>query len=215
MLDILFLGAQGSGKGTQADILASRLGIPHVASGDLLRTAIEQDTPAGKQARVYYDRGELVPDTIMVAMFLERLAQADSARGAILDGFPRTLAQAEALDQALSSVGREVDHVMYLKADPNVLVKRLANRYICRAHQHPYNLITNPPKRPGICDIDGSELYQRSDDTEEAVRRRLEIFFQETLKLLDYYGKKGKVREIDAEQPIPEVTESILRALGI
>ncbi len=212
-MDILLLGAQGSGKGTQADLLAEKLRLPHVASGDLLRAAISYDTPAGQKARPYYDRGELVPDEIMVAMFLERLAQPDCARGVILDGFPRTIAQAEALDKALASFGREVEHVIYLNADPAVLVKRLANRYICREQQHPYNLVTNPPKRPGICDIDGSKLYQRSDDTEEAVRRRLEIFRSETVKLLDYYGAQGKVREINAEQPIQDVTRDILRAL--
>jgi adenylate kinase len=214
-VDILLLGPQGSGKGTQADILAAKLGIPHVASGDLLRAAISHNTSAGQQAREFYDRGELVPDGIMVAMFLERLAEPDCARGVILDGFPRTIAQAEALDKALAPVGRRVDHVIYLKADSQVLVKRLANRYICRANQHPYNLVTNPPKRPGICDIDGSELYQRSDDTEEAVRRRLEIFYSETVRLLDYYGAQGKVREINAEQPIQNVTSDILQALGV
>lgn len=214
-MDILLLGPQGSGKGTQADILAAKLGIPHVASGDLLRAAISHNTSAGQQAREFYDRGELVPDGIMVAMFLERLAEPDCARGVILDGFPRTIAQAEALDKALAPVGRRVDHVIYLKADSQVLVKRLANRYICRANQHPYNLVTNPPKRPGICDIDGSELYQRSDDTEEAVRRRLEIFYSETVRLLDYYGAQGKVREINAEQPIQNVTSDILQALGV
>jgi adenylate kinase len=213
-VDILLLGAQGSGKGTQADILAAKLGIPHVASGDLLRSAMSSNTPAGQKARPFYDRGDLVPDEIMIAMFLERLAEADCARGVVLDGFPRTVAQADALDKALAPLGQGVNHVIYLKADPAVLIKRLANRYICRANQHPYNLVTNPPKRPGICDIDGSELYQRSDDTEEAVRRRLEIFYTETVRLLEYYGKQGKVREIDAEQPIPDVTRDILRALG-
>ncbi|HEY7348830.1 MAG TPA: adenylate kinase [Ktedonobacterales bacterium] len=213
-MDILLLGAQGSGKGTQADALEAKLGIPHVASGDLLRAVISQNTPVGQSARSYYDRGDLVPDEIMVAMFLERLEEPDCAKGVILDGFPRTIAQAEELDKALAALRRGVDHVIYLKADPNVLVKRLANRYICRAHQHPYNLVTNPPKRPGICDIDGSELYQRSDDTEGAVRRRLEIFYSETVRLLDYYGAQGKVREIDAEQPIQAVTRDILQALG-
>jgi len=214
-VDILLLGAQGSGKGTQADLLAAKLGIPHISSGDLLRTAISHNTPAGQKARPYYDRGELVPDEIMIAMFLERLAEPDCARGVILDGFPRTIAQAEELDSALAKSGRGVDHVIYLKADPAVLLKRLANRYICRANQHPYNLVTNPPKRPGICDIDGSELYQRSDDTEEAVRRRLEIFYSQTVKLLEYYGPQGKVREINADQPIQDVTRDILRALGV
>ena len=214
-MDILFVGPQGAGKGTQADILTAKLGMPHIASGDLLRAVIERQTAVGQQAKPYYDRGDLVPDSIMVEMFLQRLAEPDSVKGAILDGFPRTIAQARALDEALAPLHRAIDQVIYLKADPNVLVRRLANRYICRAQQHPYNLITNPPKQPGICDIDGSSLYQRSDDTEEAVRRRLEIFFDETIKLLDYYGAKGKVREIDAEQPIPAVTAAILRALGL
>jgi len=214
-VDILLVGAQGSGKGTQADILAPKLGSPHVASGDLLRAAISQRTPAGQKAQTFYDRGDLVPDEIMVVMILERLAELDCTNGVILDGFPRTIAQAEALDRALVPLGRSVDHVIYLKADPNVLVKRLANRYICRAHQHPYNLVTNPPRLPGICDIDGSELYQRSDDTEEAVRRRLEIFFNETIKLLDYYDAHGKVREVNADQPISTVTWAILQALGV
>lgn len=214
-MNILFLGAQGSGKGTQADILATKVGVPHVASGDLLRAAIAQNTSVGKQAKPYYDRGDLVPDSIMVEMFLERLDEVDAKKGALLDGFPRTLAQAEALDQALGRVGKAVDQVIYLKADPNVLVQRLANRYICQAHQHPYNIITNPPKKPGVCDLDGSTLYQRSDDTEEAVRRRLEIFFSETIKLLEYYREKGKVQEIDAEQPIAEVTAAIMRALSL
>ena len=213
-MDILFVGPQGAGKGTQADILTAKLGMPHIASGDLLRAVIERQTTVGQQAKPYYDRGDLVPDSIMVEMFLQRLAEPDSVKGAILDGFPRTIAQARALDEALAPLHRAIDQVIYLKADPNVLVRRLANRYICRAQQHPYNLITNPPKQPGICDIDGSPLYQRSDDTEEAVRRRLKIFFDETIKLLDYYGAKGKVREIDAEQPIPAVTAAILRALG-
>lgn len=214
-MDILLLGAQGSGKGTQADVLSAKLGMPHVSSGELLRVVISRNTVVGQQARVYYDRGDLVPDEIMIAMFLGRLAEPDCARGVILDGFPRTVAQAEELDKALAPLGRSVDHVVYLKADPAVLVKRLANRYICRANQHSYNLVTNPPKRPGICDIDGSELYQRSDDTEEAVRRRLEIFYSQTVKLLDYYGAKGRVREVNAEQSVQDVTRSILQALEI
>jgi adenylate kinase len=214
-VDILLLGAQGSGKGTQADILAAKLTVPHVSSGDLLRVVISRKTVVGQRAKPYYDRGDLVPDEIMVAMFLGRLAEPDCAKGVILDGFPRTVAQADALDKALAPLGRRVDHVIYLKADPAVLVKRLANRYICRANQHSYNLVTNPPKRPGICDIDGSELFQRSDDTEEAVRRRLEIFYDQTVKLLDYYGAQGRVREVNAEQPVQEVTRNILQALGV
>jgi adenylate kinase len=216
-VDILLLGAQGSGKGTQAEILVTELGLPHIASGDLVREAIAHGTPAGQRAKVYNDRGDLVPDEIIVAMFIERLSKPDCAKGAILDGFPRTLAQAEALDQALDPLGRVVDPVIYLKADEEVLVKRLATRYICRAHQHPYNTITNPPKQEGICDIDGSELYQREDDTEAAVRRRLAIFFRETIKLIDYYKNHprhaSRVIEINAEQAINAVTRDILQEL--
>lgn len=213
-MDIVFVGLQGAGKGTQADLLAAKLGIPHVASGDLLRSAIERHTDLGQQAQPFYDRGDLVPDRLIVELFLACLAEPESGKGAILDGFPRTLAQAQALDQALAAGGRAVDAILYLQANPTSVVKRLAQRYLCRAHHHPYHLLTHPPQQPSTCDRDGSPLYQRSDDTEEAVRRRVQVFFEETSPLLEYYGAQGKVREIDAEQPIAEVAAAILRALG-
>lgn len=213
--EILFLGAQGSGKGTQADILASKIGIPHISSGDLIRVAIHTHTPIGEKARSYYDRGELVPDEIIVAMLLGRLTESDCTGGFILDGFPRTLTQAQSLDKALAAHGRGLNQIVYLKADPTVLVKRISNRYICRAQQHPYNIVTNPPKIKGICDIDGSELYQRSDDAEEAVKHRMEIFFSETIKLISYYKKHIRVHEVNGEQPIPDVSKDILGALKV
>jgi adenylate kinase len=213
-MNIIFIGAQGSGKGTQAEILAQRLRLRHIASGDLFREAISKGTPLGVQARAYINRGELVPDEITIAMILERITQDDCQMGTILDGFPRTIAQAVALDKALAEYGRAIDRVIYLKVSRDTLLQRLSSRFICRAHQHVYNLMSNPPKRAGICDIDGSELYQREDDRGEAVQKRLDIFFNETIHLLDYYGQQGKVVEVDGERPINEVSASILQALS-
>jgi adenylate kinase len=213
-MNIIFIGAQGSGKGTQAEILAQRLRLRHIASGDLFREAISKGTPLGVQARAYINRGELVPDEITIAMILERITQDDCQMGTILDGFPRTIAQAVALDKALAEHGRAIDRVIYLKVSRDTLLQRLSSRFICRAHQHVYNLMSNPPKRAGICDIDGSELYQREDDRGEAVQKRLDIFFNETIHLLDYYGQQGKVVEVDGERPINEVSASILQALS-
>jgi adenylate kinase len=215
VMDIIFIGAQGSGKGTQAEILAQQLGVRHIASGDLFREAMHTETPLGVRARSYISRGELVPDEVTVAMILDRISQDDCRAGAILDGFPRTVAQAIALDQALAEHGRTVDRVIYLKVSRDTLLQRLSGRFICRAHQHVYNIVSNPPKRPGICDIDGSPLYQRDDDRGEAVQKRLGIFFNETIRLLDYYNQAGKVLEIDGERPIEIVSASILQALGV
>ena len=189
-MNIILVGAQGSGKGTQADRLEATLGIPHVASGDLLRKAFDEQTELGIKAKVYLDRGELVPDDITVPMVLGRLLEPDCSRGVLLDGFPRTIAQAQALDKGLQDVGRQIDLVIYLNVPRQELLERLSGRYICRANQHVYNIHSRPPKVPGICDIDGSELYQRSDDTVEAVQRRLDIFFNQTIRLFDYYGNQ-------------------------
>ncbi|HJT59990.1 MAG TPA: nucleoside monophosphate kinase, partial [Ktedonobacteraceae bacterium] len=162
---IILIGAQGSGKGTQADLLSNTLSIPHVSSGDLLRKAQSEKTELGLRAKAYLDRGELVPDDITVAMVLGRLSEPDCARGVLLDGFPRTIPQAQVLDKGLQDAGRQIDLVVYLEVPRNELLHRLSGRYICRANQHVYNINTNPPKVPGVCDIDGSEVYQRSDDT--------------------------------------------------
>jgi len=212
---IIFVGAQGSGKGTQAEILAHKLGIRHIASGDLFREAMSKGTPLGIKAREYISRGELVPDDITIAMILERLDQDDARAGSILDGFPRTTAQAVALDAALAEHGCTVDQVIYLKVSRDVLLRRLSGRYICRAHQHVYNIVSHPPKRPGICDIDGSELYQRDDDRGEAVQKRLDIFFNQTIRLLDHYRQQGKLVEIDGERDIDVVSADILQAVGM
>jgi adenylate kinase len=212
-VNIILIGAQGSGKGTQAEMLAQALGVPHVASGDLFRQEIEEKTETGLQAREYIDRGKLVPDDLTVRMILNRLKQPDCQAGVLMDGFPRTLAQAEALDQNLRAVGRQIDAVVYLNVPREELLRRLSGRYICKAHQHVYNMYSRPPKVAGVCDLDGSELYQRSDDVGEAVQRRLDIFFNETIHLLDYYGGQGKVIEVNGNQGIEEVQLALVDAI--
>jgi len=212
-VNIILIGAQGSGKGTQAELLEQALGVPHVASGDLFRKAIDEKTDLGLRAKTYLDRGELVPDDLTVAMVLSRLAEPDCRPGVILDGFPRTVAQAQVLDKGLEDVGRQIDLVIYLNVPREELLRRLSGRYICRANQHVYNVYTHPPKVAGVCDLDGSELYQRSDDTGEAVQRRLDIFFNETIRLLDYYGGQHKLREVDGNQGIDQVQEALLRTI--
>lgn len=209
-MEIILIGAQGSGKGTQAEMLAQALGIPHIASGDLFRKEIEEKTEIGLKASGYLDRGELVPDDVTIAMVLNRLKQPDCKPGVLLDGFPRNIAQARALDKGLPEQNKQVDAVVYLNVPRQELLQRLAGRYICRANQHVYNIYTRPPKVPGICDLDGSELYQRSDDVGEAVQRRLDIFFTQTIRLLDYYRPQGKVVEVDGNQPIEMVQRALV-----
>ena len=213
-MNVLLIGAQGSGKGTQAQLLQQELHLTPVASGDLLREEMIQGTPNGEAARPYYERGDLVPDSIIVKMILDRMNSLEDSEGIILDGFPRTLAQAEALDQALKEHGQHIDRVLFLEVPEEMLLERLPGRYICRAMGHVYNLKTNPPRVPGICDIDGSELYLRSDDTAiEKIKRRLGIFFNETIHLVEYYGKQGKLILVDGSRSIPEVNREILEAL--
>jgi adenylate kinase len=210
---VVLIGAQGSGKGTQADLLSSALGIPHVSSGDLFRKAQDEKTELGLKAKAYLDRGELVPDEITVAMVLGRLSQPDCAHGALLDGFPRTIPQAQALDKGLQEAGKHIDLVIYLNVPRAELLYRLSGRYICRANQHVYNINTNPSKVPGVCDIDGSELYQRVDDTGDAVQRRLDIFFNETIQLLDYYGQQDKLVKVNGNQSIKQVQADMLNVI--
>jgi len=212
-VNIILIGAQGSGKGTQAEQLERTLGIPHVASGDLFRKAIDEKADLGLKAKTYLDRGELVPDDITVAMVLGRLEEPDCSAGVLLDGFPRTVAQAQALDKGLQDAGRQIDLVIYLNVPREELLRRLSGRYICRANQHVYNVNSHPPKVAGICDLDGSELYQRSDDTGEAVQRRLDIFFNETIRLLDYYGGQHKLREVNGNQSIDQVQAALLKTI--
>ncbi len=212
-MNIIFIGAQGSGKGTQAEMLAQALGGCHVASGDLFRDAQNHHTPLGMQVKAYMERGELVPDELTVAMVLERIEQPDCLAGVLLDGFPRTLAQAQKLDIDLQHYKRSIDKVVYLDVSREELLKRLSSRYICEAHQHVYNIITHTPKVAGTCDIDGSKLYQRADDTGTAVQKRLDIFFHETIHLLDYYKDQQKLLTVDGNQDIDQVYHDLLHAL--
>jgi len=207
------IGAQGSGKGTQADLLAGALGLLHISSGDLFRQAMAEKTELGLKVKTYMDRGELVPDDLTVTMILSRLAMPDCSAGVILDGFPRTIPQEQALDEGLQEVGKQIDVVFYLDVPREELLARLSGRYICKANQHVYNVNTRPPKTPGVCDLDGSPLYQRPDDTGEAVQRRLDIFFGETIHLLDYYREQGKLVTVNGNQGIEQVHASLLEAI--
>jgi adenylate kinase len=209
-VNFILIGAQGSGKGTQSEQLTRSLGVRHVASGDMFRQAFDEKTELGIKAKAYLDRGELVPDDITVTMVLKRIKEPDCAHGVLLDGFPRTIPQAQALDAGLQKIGQQIDLMIYLKVPREELLKRLSGRYICRANQHVYNINSHPPKVAGICDLDGSELYQRSDDTGEAVEKRLDIFFNETVHLLDYYNAQQKVIEVNGNQGIDQVRTSIL-----
>jgi len=213
-MNIILIGTQGSGKGTQAALLTQDFGIRHIATGDLFRKALEEKTTLGLQAKEYVERGSLVPDEITVAMVRTTIEEPESKQGIVLDGFPRNLAQARALDSELQSIGRQIDAVIYLNVTREELMSRLAGRYICRAHQHPYHIKFRPPKVPGICDQDGSELYQRSDDTGEAIERRLDIFFRETTHVLDYYKEQRKLLELDADPSVKTVHTALLSQLN-
>lgn len=212
-MNIILIGAQGSGKGTQSEFLSKTFKVRHVASGDLFRKAFDEKTELGLQAKAYVDRGELVPDEITVAMVLGCIKESDGVAGVLLDGFPRTVAQAQALDAGLHDLGQQIDVVVYLDVPREELFKRLAGRLICRAHQHVYHIHFHPPKVAGVCDVDASELYQRSDDEAEAVQRRLTIFFNDTIHVLSYYGKQRKLGTVDGNQSIDQVQAALLEAI--
>lgn len=212
MLSVL-LGAPGSGKGTQAGIISDRLGIVHIASGNLFREAANKGDEIGRQLKHYMERGLLVPDEITIRMTLERIASVDCAEGLILDGFPRTLDQAKALDVALKEKGEAIDKVLYIKVATDELVRRLSGRSICRGCQTPYHDVSSPPKVAGICDLCGGELYQRPDDSPQTVRKRIEVYATETAPLIDYYGKASKLVEIEGEGEIEEIVERLIDAL--
>jgi len=212
-LYIILLGAPGAGKGTQATTLSQALGLAHIASGDLFREAQSKGTELGKLAKSYMEKGQLVPDEITVKMVLERIAAPDCAKGVILDGFPRTLEQARALEKALQAQGKGIDKVLYIKVSNEELLRRLSGRWICRNCQTPYHTVTSPPRLVGRCDKCGGELYQRADDTEETARKRLEVYFAQTAPLIDYYRREGKMVEVQGEQSIEAVGEEMLAAL--
>lgn len=209
---VIILGPPGAGKGTQAAFLSQELELAHIASGDLFRQAQERGDELGAIAKSYMEKGLLVPDEVVIKMILERIAAPDCSQGFILDGFPRTLEQARALDQALAGDG--IDKVLYIEVSDEELIRRLSGRWLCRNCQAPYHTITNPPRSPGRCDLCGGELYQRPDDTEETVRKRIEVYMAQTRPLIDYYAKVGKLIEVDGGRGIDAVRGDLLAALG-
>ncbi len=212
-LDLLLLGPVGAGKGTQARRIADRHGIPHVASGDLLRAHRANKTPLGIEAASYMDRGALVPDALVIGMILDRMRQPDARQGVLLDGFPRTVAQARALDAELEREGRALRVALYLEVPFDALVARAAGRWTCRQCQTTYNYEFNPPRVPGVCDLDGGELYQREDDRAEVVSERIKVYLRDTVPVLDYYRERGILREIDGTRDIDAVGNEIERQL--
>ena len=209
----VMVGAPGAGKGTQAAILARALGVPHVASGELFRAAIRGETPLGRQVQEFMGRGALVPDELAIRLILHRLAEPDAADGAILDGFPRTRPQAAALDAALARRGAKVTGALYVGVREQELLRRLSGRWLCRAEGHSYHAVDHPPVRPGVCDIDGSELYQRDDDRPATVRARVERQLLPMCEVVDHYTERGILTAVDGEQSIEQVTEVLLRAM--
>lgn len=216
-MNILFMGPPGAGKGTQAERITASYGIPHISTGDAFRLAMKQGTPLGLQAKSYVDQGLLVPDEVTNGIVRERLAAPDCASGFLLDGFPRTIAQAHALDGMLAEMGRKIDHVINLKVDRSLLLARLTGRRICKSCGSTYHVLFNPPKQEGVCDKCGGELYQRSDDTEEKVGTRLDEYTTKTAPLLAYYADKNLLFELNGEKDIDQVTadiDSLLRSSG-
>jgi adenylate kinase len=205
MLNIVLIGGPGAGKGTQARLLRERLGIPQVASGELFRIHLKNKSELGELARSYIDKGELVPDDVTIAMIRARLCEPDCAQGVLLDGFPRTMPQVDALNGLLCELQATIIVVPYIHVHPDVLLKRLAGRWTCKKCGHGYHTIFSPPKEEGICDIDGSSLYQREDDTEATQRHRIKVYFEQTAPLIDYFRQRDLLVEINGEQTINEV----------
>jgi adenylate kinase len=208
---VVLFGPPGAGKGTQARRLAEALGIPHISSGDLFRFHVSEGTDLGKLAKTYLDKGMLVPDDVTVEMIDKRLEEPEFGQGAILDGFPRTVAQAKALDGLLAKRGAAVGIVADIRVRPETLVRRLSGRWTCKAEGHIYQSETHPPKRPGVCDVDGSVLAQREDDRPETVGRRIQVYQEQTAPVEQHYRERGLLYEIDGEQATDQVTQSLIR----
>jgi adenylate kinase len=210
---IVLLGPPGAGKGTQAEAISARLHLPHISSGDIFRENLKNQTELGKLAAEYINKGELVPDDVTIAMIKERLLRPDCLDGALLDGFPRNPSQADALGAMLAGMKGNVKHVPYICVPEEVLIERLAGRWTCRAAGHVFHEKYNPPHKPGICDHDGSELYQREDDKTETVKRRIHVYLEQTEPLIEYYRQHGVLVEVDGKQSIEQVTKDLLMAL--
>jgi adenylate kinase len=213
-LYLVIIGAPGAGKGTQASVICEHYGLVHVSSGDLFRDNLKRETELGKLAKSYMERGDLVPDDVTIKMVAERLGRPDCAAGAVLDGFPRSAAQAAALDQTLADLGGRVNMVPYIQVPEALLLERLTGRWTCRGPgQHIYHMKYNPPKQAGVCDVDGTELYQREDDKAETVQRRITEYLTHTAPLIEYYRERNVLVEIDGAQTIEQVSAEVLEAM--
>jgi len=211
---LILVGPPGAGKGTQAEFLTKTLGIPHISTGDMFRKALKEQTPLGMEAKRYMDAGQLVPDSVTIGIVKERLAQQDCAKGFLLDGFPRTIPQAEALEETLQELGVKLDGVINIEVDHSELLARLTGRRVCSACGATYHVLSNPSKAGNKCQSCQGDLIQRSDDTEATVANRLNVYNQQTAPLVEYYQKKGVILNIDGSQPVEAVTGQILKALG-
>jgi adenylate kinase len=210
---IVFLGPPGAGKGTQAAVVAKKMDLAHISSGNIFRENIDNRTALGLRAQEYLDSGQLVPDDLTIAMIRERLSLPDCAQGAILDGFPRTVAQAQELDMMLLDMNGKIECVPFINVSEEVLVERLSGRWICESEKHVYHLKFNPPLKEGICDVDGYPLHQRKDDARETVERRIREYNEKTAPLIEYYRQDGKLIEIDGTKDIDQVTSDILNKI--
>jgi adenylate kinase len=213
-MNIILLGPPGAGKGTQAKMLIDKYQIPQISTGDILRAAVKDGTPLGKEAKSFMDKGELVPDSVVIGIVEQRIQEPDCTKGYMLDGFPRTVPQAEALDGMLGELSAEIDHVVSIEVANDELVKRLTGRRTCRECGAGYHVMFDPPKVEGVCDKCGGELYQRDDDNEETVRSRLNVYESQTLPLIDYYKVQGKIRPIDGVGEIKEIFGRITSVLS-
>lgn len=212
-MNIVIMGLPGAGKGTQAAEIIKKYPIPHISTGDMFRLAIKNETPLGNEAKSYMDRGELVPDEVTVGIVKERLSESDAKDGFLLDGFPRTVQQAEALNEIMDELGSKIESTIYVDVPEEELMNRLTGRRICEVCGTAYHLVFNPPKQEGICDLDGGKLYQREDDNPETVQNRLEVNIKQTQPLLDFYESQGVLSRVNGSQDIDEVFEDINKVL--
>lgn len=213
-MNIILIGPPGAGKGTQAKRMIDRLGVPQISTGDMFRAAVKEGSPMGKKAKEYMDKGALVPDDVVVGVVKERFQKPDTKKGFVLDGFPRTLEQAKALDNLLGELGSKLDHVVVIEVPDDNLVGRLTGRRTCRGCGYMHHVKFDPPKKEGVCDKCGGELYLRDDDKEATIRDRLSTYHAQTSPLIDYYSKKGTVRKIDGTRSMEGVQDSIKQSIG-